>query len=629
MIKKGQDRLGRPATILALILTCLSFLAGPSGGFELSAVQAQDPAPAPGAVSPNGLEKITPAVQAALGSLQAGEMLTVIVTLKDQTDLQQLAANPARLDRAARLRGVVEMLRAKADLSQRALRATLAVRRAEGRVDRVDYFWIFNGLVVTAIPAVIQELAARPEVLSITPNETIQAPPLPPTEQGQLGILAVESNLSLINVPALWDLGYRGQGLVVANMDTGVDGSHPNLSPKWRGGSNSWYDPYGQHPTTPTDLAGGSSGHGTRTMGLMVGGEDNGNAFGIAPQARWIAVKVFRDDGVGTTAAFHQGFQWLLDPDGDSATADAPHVVNNSWTYGNPNSCNLTFQADLQALRAAGILPIFAAGNAGPNSSTSYSPANYPEALAVGNINNSNVIYSLSSRGPRPASSGCNDGTVFPEVVAPGVSVHTTDRFGLYTNATGTSFAAPHVAGVLALLLDASPGLTVAQQETALLNSVVDLGITGPDDTYGNGRLDALAGFQSLFDLSVGQSVSSSSIMVNNALTYTIAITNQGPLTATTVTLTDPLPPGMTFNSATSSQGNCSPAGGNTVTCALGNLTNGAAATVTIGVTVTMAGLLANTVSVAGIKPDLDMQNNSATANTRIIGQVFLPLILK
>ena len=79
-----------------------------------------------------------------------------------------------------------------------------------------------------------------------------------------------------MNAPALWDRGFRGQGVVVANMDTGVDATHPDLAAKWRGGTNSWYDPNGQHPTTPTDV----SGHGTQTMGVMVGGNAGGSSVG-------------------------------------------------------------------------------------------------------------------------------------------------------------------------------------------------------------------------------------------------------------------------------------------------------------------------------------------------------------
>jgi subtilisin family serine protease len=504
-----RHRLASKATIMAVVIAFLFFLLGQTIQLQWLAGKAEAAPPAPGAGSANGLGKIAPEMQAALQSLPANQMLTVIVTLKEQTDLQRLATDPVRLNREARLRGVVETLRAKADSSQRALKVLLAIRRATGQVGEVTYFWIFNGLAVTATPAVIQELAARPEVFNITPNEIIQAPPLPPSEQGTVGILATEPNLSLINIPALWGMGYKGQGIVVANMDTGVDVDHPQLGPKWRGGTNSWYDPYNQHPTTPTDLAGSSSGHGTQTMGIMVGGIDNnGNDFGVAPEAKWIAVKIFKDDGSGDTAGFHAGFQWLLDPDGNPATADAPHVLNNSWTFQNVGCApNLTLQLDLQALRAAGILPVFAAGNSGPSDSTSKSPANYPEALAVGSISNSNMIYSLSSRGPRPPSPpGCNDGTVYPEVVAPGVNIRTSNLYnpgidppaGTYTFATGTSFAAPHVAGALALLLDAFPNLTAAQQETCLINLAVGLGATGPDNTYGHGRIDLLATYQAV-----------------------------------------------------------------------------------------------------------------------------------
>lgn len=585
-----------------------------------SPVLAQEPPVAPPG---NGLEKVTPEVEAALRSLPAGEMLTVIVTLRDQVDLAKLAANPAQLDRTARLKNVVESLRSRADISQRELKAWLAVRQAEARAGQITSFWVFNGLAVTATPAVILEVAARPEVLTITPNETIPAPPVIPAEEGQLGVLSSEPNLSLIHAPELWALGYRGQGIVVANMDTGVDVNHPDLSPKWRGGSNSWFDPYGQHPTTPTDLAGGSSGHGTRSMGIIVGGEHHGSAFGLAPEARWIAAKIFADNGTATFTGIHAGFQWLLDPDNNPATPDAPHVVNNSWTAA--LGCNLAFQTDVQALRAAGILPIFAAGNYGPNPSTSASPANYPESFAVGATTVADAIYNASSRG----ASAC-DGTVFPEVAAPGVTIHTTDRFGTYTNATGTSFAAPHAAGALALLLNAVPDLTVNEQETVLLDNVVDLGAAGPDDTFGQGRLDLSAALQPFSaNLAVTQSASPGALLTNQLLSYAINVTNGGPTLATSVMLTDTLPAGVALYFLEASQGSCDLAALDSVTCTLGNLANGATATVTVRVIPQHGGTITNTVNVASLKPDLEPENNLATSSTQVTGQIFLPFILK
>ena len=144
----------------------------------------------------------------------------------------------------------------------------------------------------------------------------------------------------------------------------------------------------------------------------------------------------------------------VLDPDGNPATADAPHVVNNSWTFSSPG-CNLEFQLDLEALRAAGIVPVFAAGNAGPAAATSRSPANNPGAFAVGAIDDGSLVHAGSSRGP---SACTQDGAPYPELVAPGVDVWTSDLFGFYASFSGTSLAAPHVTGALALLLGAKPG---------------------------------------------------------------------------------------------------------------------------------------------------------------------------
>jgi len=342
-------------------------------------------------------------------------------------------------------------------------------------------FWVFNGLSVTATVEEIQALATRAEVLSITSDTTDIVP------AGSLTLAPPADNLSAIHVSSLWDLGYYGQGVVVANMDTGVDVSHPELSSRWRGGSDSWYDPYNQHPNTPTDL----SGHGTWTMGVMVAGDASGVTLGVAPQAQWIAVKIFNDSGSATATAIHLGFQWLLDPDGNPSSADAPQVVNNSWSYGSPG-CNLEFQNDLRALRLVGILPVFSGGNYGPGSSSSVSPANYPEAFAVGSVDNNGILQSFSSRGP----SACGEtSSIYPEVVAPGASITTTDLYGLYTQQSGTSISAPHVSGALALLLNAFPGLSTESQAASLLNTAVDLGVSGADNDFGYGMIDALGAY--------------------------------------------------------------------------------------------------------------------------------------
>jgi serine protease AprX len=417
--------------------------------------------------------KLDQSVRNSLSNLQPNEMLTVIVTMRQQADLSRVRG----ASRAARLQGVIRALQATTNATQGPLNSLLISRQNQGLVQKFEAFWVFNGFSVTATSTVFDELARHPDVLSIT-SDDIQVVPV---------ASAPEANISVANAPALWDQGFSGQGVVVANMDTGVDISHPDLAGRWRGGSNSWFDPYGQHLTTPIDL----NGHGTWSMGIMVGGDAGGISIGVAPGAKWIAVRIFNDRGRSTSTAIHQGFQWLLDPDGDPNTPDAPQVVNNSWTYGSPG-CYLDFEPDLQALRAAGILPVFAAGNGGPGSNSSYSPANNPSAFAVGATDNNDQIYAYSSRGP----SACGGSTSsFPEIVAPGVNIRTSGLYGTYYTDSGTSFAAPHVAGGLALLLSAYPDLAAADQENALIHTAVDLGASGPDDVYGYGRLDLLAAF--------------------------------------------------------------------------------------------------------------------------------------
>ncbi len=295
----------------------------------------------------------------------------------------------------------------------------------------------------------------------------------------------MEPNLAVVQAPPLWSLGWRGQGVVVASLDTGVDVTHPDLAASWRGGANSWFDPFNEHPALPSD----ANGHGTWTMGVMVGGGAGGSAIGAAPAARWIAARIFDDGGRSSAVAVHRALQWLLDPDGNPLTDDAPDVVNNSWTFTAPG-CQLEFEPDLQALRAAGILPIFAAGNSGPGAGTSLSPPNNPSAFAVGATDDGDQIYTGSSRGP----SSC-DGSLFPKITAPGVGIHSSGLNGGYFDSTGTSLAAPHAAGVLALLLSAFPSLPVQQQQAALSAGVRDLGPLGTDNTFGAGRLDGLAAY--------------------------------------------------------------------------------------------------------------------------------------
>jgi subtilisin family serine protease len=386
----------------------------------------------------------------------------------------------------------------------------------------VTPLWISNEVHVRALPAVLRELAARPDVERVGPVETITAPARPvalrvPSATRTASDLAgpaataavasaatAEPNIAAVHAPDLWSLGIRGQGVVVAGLDTGVDATHPDLSTRWRGGAHSWFDPYGQH-ATPVDV----NGHGTATMGVAVGGDSGGTSIGVAPGATWIAAKIFDDRGAATTTAIHQAFQWVLDPDGDPLTDDAADVVNNSWSASS-TACSTTFQPDLQALVAAAITPVFAAGNGGPTAGSVTSPANLPQALAVGDVTGTDAVDASSSRGP----SAC-------------VDVRTSDVYGSFIVASGTSLAAPHVTGALALLASAAPGSTPAQRVAALESGALDLGPAGTDPDYGYGRLDALAAYQRLVtvpDLTVAVSPGTVSAAAGSTASFIVDV---------------------------------------------------------------------------------------------------------
>jgi hypothetical protein len=187
-------------------------------------------------------------------------------------------------------------------------------------------------------------------------------------------------------------------------------------------------------------------------------------------------------------------FEWALDPDGDpNTTDDVPDVILNSW--GIPEGlfapCDETFHIVTDNVEAAGIVTIFAAGNEGPDPSTIRNPADRAStpinSFAVGAVDNNKVVAGFSSRGP----SSCDPTEIKPEVVAPGIGVRSSYKGGGYMSMTGTSMAAPYIAGLVALMRQYNPDASVDQIKNALLQSCTDLGDSGEDNAYGYGLPDA------------------------------------------------------------------------------------------------------------------------------------------
>ena len=428
---------------------------------------------------------IAPELQQRLAGAARTEPVPVLVDFTGRVDLN-------RYPRGSRSR-LIRALQAQAAAAQGPVLDFLKLNR----VTRMVPLWLTNHLAATVPAGMVGTLAAQPGVTTVRLDVAV------PLAESAPGIAVAPDgwNLAALQAPALWDLGYDGAGVVVATMDTGADVRHADLQGRWRGGANSWFDPNGQH-ATPYDR----HGHGTQVLGLLVGGSAGGSPVGVAPAARWIAVKIFNDSGVAPLSAIHAGYQWLLDPDGDPATDDAPDVVNNSWGLQNStNVCLEEFHDDLAVLRAAGIAVVFAAGNDGPGPASSLSPANDPGSFAVGALNDALTAALFSSRGPSPC-----DGRIWPKVTAPGVNLRTTDLTSggvfpfAYAYVSGASFAAPEISGALALLRQAFPELTTAELEDGLRAAAQDLGVSGPDNDYGAGLPDLLAAYALLLNQTMG-----------------------------------------------------------------------------------------------------------------------------
>jgi bacillopeptidase F len=419
----------------------------------------------------------------------------VIVRLAEPLDLQTFMAG-ARQPRDAHL-----LLALKARAAQN--RARLEPLLSTLQPSRTQELWLINALALTLPAIAIQQLLADPAVARVDLDSFVQGgrsqrTPLsrsaggavprvlrPGLADGAEAPAQVTSppgwNLQSIQVPALWALGHRGRGVVVATMDTGADLEHPNLGRSWRGGSNSWFDPHAEE-ASPYDAL----GHGTQALGILLGG----NGIGVAPEAQWIAARLYNAEGRSSMSDIHRVFQWLVDPDGDASTPDAPDVVNASWSLTGRlmGNCSLEFAEDIRALRAVGIAVVFAAGNDGPRRATSNSPGNNPGVVSVGAVDQNLDIARATSRGP----SAC-DGAVFPSLLAPGVNIRTTDLshggVASFASVSGSSMATPHVAGVMALLMGAFPAASVAELEAAL---------AGARQSGEPTMLNALAAFQGL-----------------------------------------------------------------------------------------------------------------------------------
>jgi len=378
------------------------------------------------------------------------------------------------------------------EAAQEAQQELLVYLGSQSLVANVKPFWLFSRVAFKAPVDVILTVAARNDVAQVTDDFFRPAPRL--TESSLSS--NPEWNISKVQADACWARGISGDGIVVGMIDTGVDADHPAFGGRMIPWPRGWHDAvYGSHE--PSD-EGAPYCHGTHVMGIICGGDGEGSFdhdIGVAPGATFVVAKAMNSEG-GYDSWFHECLQWM-------AGTGRPDVLNNSW--GNSVSrTDTTFWGEIQNLRSLGIACVFAVGN-NPPMHLSQVPGSFPIVVSAGATDINDNVPSFSSVGPAPNQSPWNNSSYWPRpdwnlinpsVAAPGANVTSAWNGGGYQARDGTSMAAPHVAGCIALMLQRAGASITPDQALNIVANTADHPSQGgsyPNNNYGWGRLNCLA----------------------------------------------------------------------------------------------------------------------------------------
>lgn len=516
-------------------------------------------------------DPITKDLQQKLISTAEEEFIRINIRMKDQFDASEFVSRRNNLTREQVRQQLITELKHITNENQKKVVNELIYYSRSGVVKDIKALWIANIINCHATPEVVRLLATHPDVERIDiDEERILLFPIDTKEETRSGTREITYNVAKVNAPGVWALGFTGEGIVVAVLDTGVNYDHNDLQ------GNMWTHPdypfhgwnFISNNNNPMDY----HGHGTHCAGTVAGNGASGSQTGMAPEAKIMALKVLDDSGSGTESGVWNAIQFAVD--------NGAHVMSLSlgWRHiWNPDRA--TWRNVMNNALAAGVIASVAAGNEGSGAAPSNvrTPGDVPPpwlnpdqtltggisaVVSVGATDINDDIASFSSRGPvtwqniipfndYPYDPGM--GLIRPDVSAPGVNVKSLSHSNTsgYTTMSGTSMATPGVAGVMALLLSKNPNLTPVVISQALELTSLDLGAAGKDNVFGAGRVDALEAINNVnypgpvyYSHSIADPNSNGEIEAGESILLSIAMFNGSdePRTNVTVTLSSDSP---------------------------------------------------------------------------------------
>ena len=461
--------------------------------------------------------KIDFELQQEMSLREAGDLIRINIIMDQQYEQMTMRAKASVFPtKAAKRTFVVNELKRFSQETQQGVMDLLSTMPA---VSEVQSFWIANFINCYANIEAIEELSLHPDVQAIGFDKEYQMIPEEEQPTGADPTRELTYNITKVQADQVWDLGYEGEDIIVAIIDTGVNYNHLDLK------THLWEHPdypnhgwnYISNSNNPMD----DHGHGTHCAGTVAGDGTAGSQTGMAPKAKIMALKVWNSGGSGTVTQMCSGFEFAVE--------HGAHVASMSGGKhgGGDNAERIQFRNTMINVLEAGVVASIAAGN--DHEGVYYSaipnqvrvPANCPPpwlhpdqtttggtsaVIAVGATNINDNIASFSSWGPATwqSISGFNDypynpgmGLIRPDVCAPGVDIKSlayNNNSGYVSGWDGTSMATPCVAGVIALMLSKNPELTPAEICEILETTAVHLPTptSSKGNTYGSGRVNAL-----------------------------------------------------------------------------------------------------------------------------------------